>query len=1193
MTSACTIIAGNYLVSARVLVDSFFAHHPQGSFTVLVVDDEDRRLAMNDARVDWRRLGDIGLDTAEIHRLAGIYDVTELSTAVKPRLLQCLLDEGRSEVIYLDPDIYIYDSLADIVLLAAQHGIVLTPHTTVPFPDDGRQVDALFVLAAGVYNLGFIAVGSSAGPFLDWWWRQTRRRALNDVTRMMFTDQRWVDYVPSLFGHYLLRDPGYNVAYWNLHARTIAMADGWYVVECVPLRFFHFSGFDPRKPWLLSRHQGDRPRILLSEHPALARICHEYGARLAEAGVDAASEPERAYGWSLAAAGFELTSRMRRLYWRGVMEAERGEGPEPPDPFDRENPDRFVAWLNAPDQYGPRHCSRFAYAIYCARHELQAHFPDIGGADEARFADWLWRYGIEQESIPLELLPAREGDHAAAAPATGTPAALEPGLNIAGYFRSEFGIGEAGRLAIRAVEAAGIPYATVTQHATFNPERHPFKERAIAAGTRPFDINLLCVNADATLAFAHEAGPSFFDGRHTIGYWFWEVAPLPHSMHGAFERVDEVWAATDYVADILRAAGRKPVFTVPLPLLVPVPTVPPAITRERLGLPERFTFLLLFDFLSVVERKNPLGLIEAFTRAFAPGEGPLLVLKSINGHLLLPQLERLRATVAARPDILSLDGHYSADEKNGLLAACDCYVSLHRAEGLGLTMAEAMALGKPTIATAYSGNLHFMTDENSYLVDYTLSAVPAGCEPYAVGSRWAEPDLGHAARLMREVYEHPREAAQRGERGRLDILERHGVGVSAAAIAERIESIRRARTSVDVVLPELTDATDMLDVTDVAAADVAQEPPVEEIASSPAVVAALDALVPHLELLARPRLGVEGRPWPTMRGAVQRSLFRLIKPYWFQQRQFQDALIDALRSSVKVLAADVTAANASALAGQQQAQARIDEVASALTRGQAEMQAAMQAETQASLARLQERLAALSLAHDGSRIVQRSIDGGTPVGYGRTNGTNGNAHAHGNGNGHHVAAVAAVAAAPEPLFRTRQRLYLPWLAQRAPVLDVGCGYGRMLDLLRAAKLPAFGIDADPHMVSYCRAHGHLVEEADALPFLRARSSVNGSGNGDGSLGAIFNAEVNDHLALEPFEELLHLCRRRLEPGGVLIAERSMSGEFADLHPEIVLALCQRAGFEAAHVLFHPTASGSARERESQGRFAVVATAGSR
>src|SRR4029079_12930896 len=184
MITACTIIAGNYLAHARVLAESFFTHHPDGSFTALVVDDETRHRALArvaDRRIEWLHLSDLDLDAHEIHRLGGIYDVTELSTAVKPKLLQRLIQERAMPVIFLDPDIRVYASLACVASLADAHGLVLTPHVTEPIPDDGRQVDSLFVLAAGVYNLGFIAVGPSGSVSLEWWWQQTRRRALNEV----------------------------------------------------------------------------------------------------------------------------------------------------------------------------------------------------------------------------------------------------------------------------------------------------------------------------------------------------------------------------------------------------------------------------------------------------------------------------------------------------------------------------------------------------------------------------------------------------------------------------------------------------------------------------------------------------------------------------------------------------------------------------------------------------------------------------------------------------------------------------------------------------------------------------------------------------------------------------------------------------------------------------------------------------
>jgi hypothetical protein len=409
MLSACTIIAGNYLPFARVLAASFLAHHTGASFTVLVIDrgtdagDEPVSPAPGDQRITWLTLGDIGLDRKEIHHLAGIYDVTELATAIKPLLLQRLLDQGQPAVVYLDPDIQVYASLDDLAALTAQHGIVLTPHTMQPFPKDDRHVDDYFVLAAGVYNLGFVGIGPSARPFLQWWWQVTRREALSDVSRQMFTDQRWVDFVPSFFDHYLLKDPGCNVAYWNLHGRELTFDGSRYLVNGAPLRFFHFSGFDPRKPGVLSKHQGDRPRIVLSDRPVLARLCAEYAVKLESAGMG--PTPPRRYGWARAANDLELTTRMRRLYRSGLLAAERGTAAEPPDPFDRADAEAFLAWLNTPEDDGPRDVSRYLHSIYRERLDLQIQFPDLHGRDASRLVEWIWQDSDLRENTPMELLP--------------------------------------------------------------------------------------------------------------------------------------------------------------------------------------------------------------------------------------------------------------------------------------------------------------------------------------------------------------------------------------------------------------------------------------------------------------------------------------------------------------------------------------------------------------------------------------------------------------------------------------------------------------------------------------------------------------------------------------------------------------------------------------------------------------------
>lgn len=844
---AATIVTRQQRPLARALAEGFLAHHPGARLAVLVLDESSSASATPaNHRIDWLTLTDLGLDRATIHRLAATHDAADLATALKPRLLRQLL-QSSAVVLYLSPHSSVYGAL-DVVPATGHHGVNLVPYSTA-LSTTARSVP-------GVFNTGIFAVTAAAEALLDWWSATIESTDCDDPLETTRVDQRALDLAAVVLAPQIVRGPEYGVGHWNVLERPVTrQADRW-MVGGVPLRTWHFEGFDPRRPWLLHAASGDRPQLLLSEHPAVAALCADYAAALARAGLGAADQP---YGWDVLASGLPMTRDIRRLYREATRAAERDHTAAPPDPFDEMDTGAFTAWLNRPATDGPRRCSRYLYAIYQRRADVRIAFPDLHYADVGPFLDWIRSDGVGQEAIPAALLPVVTPDAAITAPA------LLPGVTVAGYFRAEFGIGEAGRALVRAVEAAGIPCATASYDVSESRQAHPFRERHDSA---PYDVNLVCVNAVSTPRFAGDMGRDFFAGRHTVGYWFWETEWFPRSMHAAFDVVDEVWTATAFVADAVRAAGRTAVHVVPLPLLAP--EVPPELTRQFLGLPDRFIFLFVFDFLSVVERKNPLGLIAAFTQAFAENEGPLLLLKSINGDRRLAALEQLKAAAAGRRDIRIVDGYESVDEKNALISQCDCYVSLHRSEGLGLTMAEAMAAGRPVIATGYSGNRHFMTPENSHLVDYRLSSIPAGCEPYPAGSVWADPDLDHAARLMREVVRDPAAAAARAARGRDDLRQHHGLDASAAAVRTRLAAIRHARAATPAAAPPASSA----------------------MHDNPHLLT--EAALSRLTDLIHPRLSEDGRALSGIRAAAQRSLLRILRPYWMQQSQFNQEVVKAL-----------------------------------------------------------------------------------------------------------------------------------------------------------------------------------------------------------------------------------------------------------------------------------------------------------
>ena len=350
---AGTIIASNYSALAQVLGESFLAHHPDSTFTVLVVDDQPIDLP---SPIRVVRLDDLDLGTAALDVMKTIYDVMEFSTSVKPSLLRLLLsddslggdDAGGVVACYLDPDIEVFAPFDDQVAPALDRGIVLTPHALYPVPRDGLKVSEGTIMQSGMYNCGFLAVADAARDFLDWWDERLRFDAVVDFEQSQFTDQRWVDWVPSLFDFAICRDPGMNVAWWNIHERPIELSSDAPTTLGRPVRFVHFSGYDPATPELLSKHQLPSPRVDNAPGTGMRTLSDRYGARLVE--LDHLERRHTPYRWRTSDDGVELTTDVRRRI-RTAMLAENRL-----DPDRRRTPDGFGggevslgSWLAQPD----------------------------------------------------------------------------------------------------------------------------------------------------------------------------------------------------------------------------------------------------------------------------------------------------------------------------------------------------------------------------------------------------------------------------------------------------------------------------------------------------------------------------------------------------------------------------------------------------------------------------------------------------------------------------------------------------------------------------------------------------------------------------------------------------------------------------------------------------------------------------
>jgi len=306
--------------------------------------------------------------------------------------------------------------------------------------------------------------------------------------------------------------------------------------------------------------------------------------------------------------------------------------------------------------------------------------------------------------------------------------------------------------------------------------------------TTPHPVSVVCVNANETVGLLDGLGPDRTSGRYTIGFWFWELSRFPAAWLPAIDRVDEIWAASAFVRETIVAATSKPVSTVGL---VVDATPGRAYSRREFGLrDDAFTFLFTFNFNSYAARKNPIGLITAFRDAFPRrNDGVALVLKPSNVDRVGDRMRPLLAAIDGDPRITVIDRYLARDEIFGLESVVDSYVSLHRSEGFGLGLAEAMFLGKPVIGTAYSGNLAFMNASNSFLLDYQLVPVGAGEYPYPEGQVWAEPDRDQAIEVMRRLVDDPVVGYEVGARARADMRSKFNAAVIGAALSSRLGEI--------------------------------------------------------------------------------------------------------------------------------------------------------------------------------------------------------------------------------------------------------------------------------------------------------------------------------------------------------------------------------------------------------------------
>lgn len=320
------------------------------------------------------------------------------------------------------------------------------------------------------------------------------------------------------------------------------------------------------------------------------------------------------------------------------------------------------------------------------------------------------------------------------------------GINLIGYTKHDTGLGQSTRLLLSELQASGvdcsiIPYAQSKEYSMTDTS---FDD--LISEDNPYGINVFHINAhEFTMAYMN-LGKKVFDNHYNIAFWLWELEEFPEEWVPCINLLDEIWTPSEFISNSLRKKTSKPVVTIPYHVTAPVNTT---FNREYFSLPEnQFLFLGMYDSNSISERKNPQAVIKAFKAAFDPNDARVGLVLKIN-HIKEQELNALKEELNGYTNVYFLLNNMTKLEVNSLIQSVDVYVSLHRAEGFGLVLAEAMLLGTPVIATNYSANTEFMNQEVACLVDYDLIELQENISLYQKGNYWADPNIETAANYMK------------------------------------------------------------------------------------------------------------------------------------------------------------------------------------------------------------------------------------------------------------------------------------------------------------------------------------------------------------------------------------------------------------------------------------------------------------
>lgn len=691
-----TIVSKNYLGQALTLHQSLKEqNHADYDFRIFLMDafvsyeEAEEILNIKQKGVDITFYGEVRKVFKDINfeEMLIKYGVVEMNTAIKPFIIEYLFKTGYDKVIYSDPDIYFYSPIDRLDSLLDEYDIILTPHTVEPFPkDDGYLPDLFTIMRAGMYNCGFIAVRNSENSLkmTEFWRGRLFAHCFIKFEDYMFTDQVWAAWFPALFDKvFILKDLGYNAAYWNLHERLPYFKDNKWYMNDDELVFYHFSGFNPNDYRYISKYQ---------TRYSLDTVNEDYGILAAD------------YAGKLLNNDFERYKSMP-YYYNRIPSVD----------------------VNISDW------------------ERRKIFPEV----------------LYVEKVNPFLLDSGAASKIVKHLSSGSQkAGIAPfGINLIGYFREPHSVGHVARLFADRLYDCGIPFTIydISERPDQDTEKDIAHILPYFSSECAYPVNIFFINADQIGRFINQDGR--YNGKKNIALWAWEFESGFEKYKGSFKGLDGVIYFSEFALNVFRryAPQTCEISKITAPFfqdwgaLAPISDV-----RKKYGIhKDDFVFFFNFDFNSSYNRKNPESTVRAFGSVLKDEARAKLMIKTTNAASHRDKKERfdnMLDTLGIKRQVIWIDEIMDRAGVMSLVNACDAYVSLHRGEGFGLGMLEAMSMWKPVIASDYSGNREFMNASNALPVKCELADCDDDFAHYKDVEKWAAPDENEAAEYMKKLY---------------------------------------------------------------------------------------------------------------------------------------------------------------------------------------------------------------------------------------------------------------------------------------------------------------------------------------------------------------------------------------------------------------------------------------------------------